>query len=147
MQSPTTGSVGICSPDRNDGIQYLFNNTYTQGASSLVGGRAIKFTTGSEYITSVDENPIHPGQYYLAQNYPNPFNPTTTINFAIPERQIVTLDIYSILGEKLVTLVNEVLEAGDHAAVWDASEMPSGVYFYRLSSGNEQLTRRMILLK
>ena len=83
----------------------------------------------------------------LKQNYPNPFNPYTTIEFGIPESNFVTLTIYNMLGEQLEVLVNEALSAGDYKANWIAEELPSGIYVYKLVTGNYMESKKMILLK
>lgn len=83
----------------------------------------------------------------LKQNFPNPFNAATTIEFSIAERGFVTIKVFDLLGREVQTIVNEELEAGHHAALWDASEMPSGVYFYRLYTKNRVAVRKMLLLK
>ncbi len=147
VQSPTTNSVGICSPDRRDGIGYLFNGTYSPGAANLANGRAIKFTTGSRYITGMDDNGELPDHFSLSQNYPNPFNPTTSINFSLPSAQNAKLEIFNILGQKVATLLNAKLSAGNHSVEWDASGQPSGLYFYRLNAESKTETKRMTLLK
>lgn len=85
--------------------------------------------------------------YSLKQNYPNPFNPSTTISYQIPEAGLVTLNIYNILGEKIATLVNDVKSAGSHSVEFNASSLSSGVYIYRISSGNFTQTMKMNLLK
>jgi len=83
----------------------------------------------------------------LGQNYPNPFNPVTTIAFALPERARTTLKVYNILGQEVVTLVDEVLSPGPHEVRWNASNQASGVYFYRLTFQDKALTKKMALLK
>lgn len=83
----------------------------------------------------------------LNQNYPNPFNPATTIAFSLPERAQTTLKIYNILGQEVVTLVDEVLSPGRHEVRWNASDRASGVYFYRLTFKDKALTKKMALLK
>lgn len=83
----------------------------------------------------------------LHQNYPNPFNPTTSIQFSLPESAHATLEVYNMLGQRVATLVNETLSAGTHSANFDASELSSGVYLYRLHAGNEVLTRKLTLVK
>jgi hypothetical protein len=83
----------------------------------------------------------------LNQNYPNPFNPTTTIAFSLPERAHATLRVYNILGQEVVTLVDEVLSPGEHEIRWDASDRASGVYFYRLTFKDKAPTKKMALLK
>ncbi len=88
-----------------------------------------------------------PAEFALDQNYPNPFNPTTTIAFALPSDQIVTLKVYNAIGQEVATLVNEFKTAGRYNAVWDAKGVPSGVYFCRLQAGSVVDTKKMTLLK
>ncbi len=92
-----------------------------------------------------------PESFSLSQNYPNPFNPSTTIQFSIPyvesTRWGVSLKIYNILGNEITTLVNQSLSPGTYSVDWDASNYPSGLYFYTLRSGDYTETKKMILLK
>ncbi len=88
-----------------------------------------------------------PNTYSLNQNYPNPFNPTTNIHFAITKSSFVKLVVYDVLGKEAATLVNEKLESGSYNADWDASNYPSGVYFYKLEAGSFVDTKKMILIK
>ena len=88
-----------------------------------------------------------PSGYFLFQNFPNPFNPVTTIRYQIPKEGIVSLKIYDVLGRELKTLVNEYEEAGSYKLNFDGSEFSSGIYFYRLCSGNFIKTMKMILVK
>lgn len=83
----------------------------------------------------------------LFQNYPNPFNPVTTINYSVKNSGFVTLNVYDILGTEVATLVDAFKQAGGHSVLFDASELPSGIYFYRLTSENYNQTRKMILLR
>jgi predicted GH43/DUF377 family glycosyl hydrolase len=85
--------------------------------------------------------------YFLSQNYPNPFNPTTNIEFSIPKSEFVTLKIYNILGEEVVTLVSEKLTAGTYKYDWDASSLASGVYLYRIQAGDYITSKKMVLLR
>jgi cytoskeletal protein CcmA (bactofilin family) len=99
---------------------------------------------------AADEAPIH--QFALEQNYPNPFNPSTTIRFSIPEADRVTLTVYNIRGQRISTLVDNVLEAGTHQFTWNASAVPnvtvsSGMYFYVLEYRNMRQIKRMLLVK
>jgi hypothetical protein len=95
-------------------------------------------------VTNISETPV---EYVLDQNYPNPFNPTTTINYSIKSTGLVTLKVYDLLGSKVASLVNEVKEAGSYSVNFNASELPSGIYFYTLTSGNFNSTKKLILLK
>jgi hypothetical protein len=79
--------------------------------------------------------------------YPNPFNPRTTIPFSIPMTQKITLTIFDALGREVVTLIDDTLSVGRHFVQWQAENMPSGLYFYRLSSNSNSATNKMILLK
>lgn len=85
--------------------------------------------------------------YELAQNYPNPFNPSTSIEFSLAKTGNTKLEIYNALGQSVATLVNGKLAAGKHNVTWDARNVPSGLYFYKLESGAFSQTRKMVLLK
>jgi hypothetical protein len=88
-----------------------------------------------------------PSTYLLQQNYPNPFNPSTTISFSIPTSEFVTLKVYDVLGREIATLVNENLSAGSYSYNFDASNLTSGVYFYKLQAGKYSETKKMLLSK
>lgn len=85
--------------------------------------------------------------YKLSQNYPNPFNPTTVIKFSLPKSGITTLEVFNILGEKVATLVDKKLSAGNYAFDFNAKNLPSGIYIYRLEANNFSAVRKMLLLK
>jgi len=97
--------------------------------------------------------PELPDNYFLSQNYPNPFNPITAIDFSLPEATDVSLTVYNLLGQKIVTLVNRRMSAGNHTVYWDASRdnggraLATGVYLYRLEAGSIVASRKMLLLK
>lgn len=97
--------------------------------------------------TSVGQPGDVVSQFLLAQNYPNPFNPSTTIPFTLDSAADVKLEIYTIDGRRIATLVNEVRSAGTHNVTFDASNLGSGMYLYRLTSAGQSLTGRMTLLK
>ena len=81
------------------------------------------------------------------QNHPNPFNPSTVIRFNLEMQQQVNLQIFDILGQRVATLVDGIRQAGSYEVRLDAADLSSGVYFYRLQGGNQQLTRKMTLSK
>jgi len=93
-----------------------------------------------------DDAPIA-SSYELGQNYPNPFNPTTHIRFNIPETGNTKLTVFNIMGEAVANLVDGVVPAGGHTVSWNAANMPTGVYFYRMESGNFSQTRKLLLVK
>ena len=88
-----------------------------------------------------------PSSIQLHQNYPNPFNPTTSIGFSLNQSGMVSLKVYDLLGKHIATLVDEVRPAGEYVEHWNASDVPSGIYLYRLRSGDQSLTRKMTLIK
>jgi 1,4-alpha-glucan branching enzyme len=88
-----------------------------------------------------------PYKLHLDQNYPNPFNPTTTISYSIPEYSKVTIDVFNSVGQKVKTLINKEQSAGSHQINFDANNISSGIYFYRLSVNEKQLIRKMTLIK
>jgi hypothetical protein len=88
-----------------------------------------------------------PEAYALEQNYPNPFNPSTTIAYTVPSQTQVSLEVYDVLGRNVATLVNDVKPAGSHTATFDAANLSSGIYFYKLTAGGKTMARKMMLLK
>jgi len=92
------------------------------------------------------ENPL-PVDFELAQNVPNPFNPQTVISYTLPKSENVSLTVYDILGRKIQVLVNSLQPAGQYSVQWNASNFPSGVYFYRLQTESFDLVRKMMLMK
>lgn len=88
-----------------------------------------------------------PETFQLYQNSPNPFNPTTTIRFTLPSREWVTLKIFDLLGKEKRVLMNDECRAGEHAVVFDARHLPSGVYFYILETDTFSQVRKMVLLR
>ncbi len=112
------------------------------------------FSTGTPRIqkvvmggTDVKQLDAVPNKYELSQNYPNPFNPTTVINFSIPQSGLVTVKVYNTLGQEVAELVNSVKNAGTFEVTFDASNLTSGMYIYKISSGNFTATKKMMLLK
>ena len=85
--------------------------------------------------------------YSLSQNYPNPFNPTTEITFVLPKAGNVTLTVFNMLGQKVATLINDSQSSGVHTVKFNATNLSSGTYFYRLEAGTTTLVKKMMLLK
>jgi len=99
-------------------------------------------------ITSVDESASAlPGEFKLLQNYPNPFNATTRIEYSIPKPALVNIKIYDVVGRLVTVILSENRQAGFHGVFWDRSNVPSGIYFYRLQAGDFSSARSMLLLR
>jgi photosystem II stability/assembly factor-like uncharacterized protein len=121
----------------------ILNNTTGWVVGS--GGTLLKTSTGG--IVFRDENNTMPTAFNLEQNFPNPFNPNTTIKYSIPKLSFVTIKIYDVLGSEVAGLVNEEKLAGVYEVNWNATNLSSGVYFYKLQAGSFVETMKMILLK
>lgn len=124
---------------------YFTNNLtgYAVGYSGII----LKTTNGG-VVTGLNQNTSEtPVIFKLYQNYPNPFNPSTKIEFDVPKSEFVNLIIYDAHGREVAKLVSEELRPGSYSVDWNASDYPSGVYFYRLTTGNYLETRKMILIK
>jgi len=98
-------------------------------------------------VVSVRETGEIPLTYSLSQNYPNPFNPSTTIEYSIPTEGFVTLKLYNLLGQEVATLIEAKQPAGKYVVTFDASNLPTGLYFYRIASGKFVETRKMLLIR
>ena len=88
-----------------------------------------------------------PSGFALLQSHPNPFNPITVINYNLPLATQVRLELFNLSGQRVATLVNEHQEAGQHSVTWDARDYSSGVYFSKLTAGEQTVRRRMLLLR
>ncbi len=102
--------------------------------------------TGTGVVTSTEVEQMAEG-FELSQNYPNPFNPTTNISYTVPQTSQVTIEVFNMLGQKVATLVDGVVSAGSHTAVFDAANLTSGMYIYRMNAGSFTQTQKMMLVK
>jgi hypothetical protein len=124
------------------------NHIYTYRVAHMNQGRSNEATAYvPDIITSVKIKNVLPTEFLLEQNYPNPFNPTTIIKYQIPALSFVTLKVYDVLGNEIATLVNEEKPSGKYEVKFDATGLPSGVYFYKLQAGTFVKTKKMVLLK
>lgn len=124
-----------------------FKITFPRYTTSLDGidlRRQLAKAIGNELET---ETVISPKTYALYQNHPNPFNPTTTFNFDLPERSQAKLAVYNILGQEVAVVANGIWMAGAHSVAWNASMLPSGVYFYTMEAGRFRAVRKLLILK
>jgi hypothetical protein len=129
-----------------------------------INGRSFYFTTASGWVqipnanlmvrafitgqpSGVPDQGELPKVFALDQNYPNPFNPSTSISYELPSRSFVSLKMFDVLGREVATLVNEEKPAGTYSVTWDARNVASGMYFYRLQAGSFTDTKKLILMK
>ena len=132
----------VPDPATNAGrIRIVQNNTSGMDYEDTSGAFTVTSTTGTNETGRVERS------FRILPAYPNPFNPETNIRFEIPDRQFVSLRVYNLLGQVVKTLVDGVRPPGDYAVRFDASNLASGIYMYRLQSGNLVETRRLVLLR
>jgi photosystem II stability/assembly factor-like uncharacterized protein len=146
---------GIILKTINGGDNWMFYDSINAGINDVAFGNdfAIVVCDGGKIYKSNNRVGIHninsvvPSKYNLSQNYPNPFNPTTNINFSIPKSGLIKLTVYDITGKEVVVLVNQVLLSGSYKADFNASNLSSGTYFYRLETSNFSQTKKMLFVK
>ena len=131
----------------NDQVSTTYNFPLTAEVNSVGIDPDEWILRDVEQVTDVMETQKKLFTYKLEANYPNPFNPSTAISFSIPERAKVNLTVYDILGNEIATLINEEKEGGNYTINFDASDLTSGIYFYRLTSGGISQSRKMLLIK
>ncbi|MCX6133925.1 MAG: T9SS type A sorting domain-containing protein [Ignavibacteriales bacterium] len=139
--------INWTAPAKGSGIVTLYAAAFQGTTSSGSGQSRALSITSAEIVTSVDQERSMPLAFSLHQNYPNPFNPSTALSFRLSAISLVTLKVSNALGEEVATLVNEVRPAGLNSVRWDASSLPSGVYYYRLQSNGYLATKKMLLLR
>ncbi len=151
--NPTTNSSDSIFRNRNLESEHLIMNVTP---NSTTGGYDGVYTIGiNAPATGVDNGPEKPTQFTLRQNYPNPFNPTTTIEYYLPVDTNAKLIVYDVLGREMARLIDGIQTAGMHSVVFDASNLSSGFYFYKLiarqtdggQGGEFVATREMLLMK
>lgn len=156
-QSPTDVSFAMASGPytipSNDSVQvgfimgFGYNTTDLKNQINALYALDLYEVSDPGEWTSVENERIQPTKTQIAGNYPNPFNPTTTIQFDVAQNSSVTIDVFNMLGQKVATLADRYYTAGTHQLNWDASDMSSGVYFLRLSTGNILDVKKVMLLK
>lgn len=135
--APLMNLGGSCLIDKY--TYYMAGGTYQEGRI---------YHTSNGGSTSVNNtSAISVSEFSLSQNFPNPFNPVTSIKYNVPNKSQVMMKVYNSVGKEIVELVNEVKAGGVYEVKFDASNLPSGVYYYKLTSGNFSETKKMILIK
>ena len=148
-------TIGIESPDQNQGVQYLFNGKLAGNVALAEGGlnqKAIQFSANQAiapqegtYLNIEAAN--KPSEFQLIEAYPNPFNPVATIRYTSPELNWIDLSVYNIRGQKVKCLYKGMKSPGTYQLSWNASAYASGVYFITLSSPDTRQTQKILLLK
>jgi photosystem II stability/assembly factor-like uncharacterized protein len=133
--------------ENSDNAWSIFFVDPNNGWFTSDGGEIGHTTNGSSTEVRTSTSDQTPRSFSLQQNYPNPFNPSTTIRYQVPNTGNVRLDVYDVLGREVAVLVDEVKSAGLYTATFNAANLPSGVYFYRLHAGSFADTKKLILLK
>ena len=137
----TTHQASLFSSDNR---LMIFGTTYNLDPDTA----QVLFMTKWDDVTGVEDNDYTiPDNFSLSQNYPNPFNPTTTIEYELSATAYVTIKVYDILGKEVANLINEEKSAGSHVIAFNAANLPSGTYFYRLQTGKYTDTKKMVLLR
>ena len=149
----TEASFTVIDTLKGSGNEYIDDNA-GQSITYTYRVKAYKDSVVSSYsnevsltLTGIEGQKKIPTEYSLSQNYPNPFNPTTKIKFALPKSGLTKIVIYDLLGRAVRTLIDKEIEAGYHEITLDATDLTSGIYFYRVQSGDFIQTKKMILLK
>jgi hypothetical protein len=138
------GNVNILNVIKLPVLSYAPIEVYKDAIYTIIRGTIYRINK----VTSVgSKNKEIPQKFSLHQNYPNPFNPSTTISYDLPERSRVKLTVYNLLGQEVATLVNAEQEPGRYSINFDASGLPSGVYFYTLQTPYFTKTNKMVLVK
>jgi hypothetical protein len=144
----------VVLPDSSQDVEVTFTptgvisfNGKIEITHNAAGSPDSVMVTGEGVIVLGVEEELQPLTFSLEQNYPNPFNPVTTIKYSIPEISKVSLILFNLLGEEIVTLVNEEKVAGNYEIEFNASMLPSDIYFYRLQAGDFIQTKKMVLMK
>jgi hypothetical protein len=122
-------------------------NTSSVAASPTASTQILLTGSATEFATISGRESGIPSEYVLQQNYPNPFNPSTVIEFALPKRSHVNLELYNLLGERLGAIIDETLSPGYYSVPFNATRVASGVYLYRIQAGDFVETKKMVILK
>ena len=138
------GGTGSTLALRNPNLDNALPGSWA--ASSLYGTPGEKNDVFIVGVDDTDESNV-PGVFTLGQNYPNPFNQTTTIPFYVPEASRITIEIYSILGQRVAKILDDYMPPGHHTVMYKADELAGGLYLYTLKTGNLLKTKQMVFVK
>jgi hypothetical protein len=138
--------VGDFNGDGIDDFAFSVQDLYGYGLVLIYSGVDVGTDTPEETASDL------PKDYALSQNHPNPFNGTTTIDFSLPSSSYVVLNVYNVMGQRVSTLIDKIMRAGNHSVRWNAvddtgAELSSGIYIYRIATNGQNFTGKMVLLK
>ncbi|MDG5767698.1 T9SS type A sorting domain-containing protein [Balneolales bacterium ANBcel1] len=140
--------TGLCGPDDASYQNWLDGMQATAATTYPVSYHSVRFPDGCPESPPTSANPTEQAyRFHLHNNYPNPFNPATNIRYEVPEAAHVSLVVYNVIGQRVATIVNEHREAGSHLVTFDATNLASGTYIYRLQAGQRTQTQTMMLVK
>jgi hypothetical protein len=148
-------TVGIEAPEKNYGLQYVFNNVYAPGAAPLANERVIRFTTEApdNYVAPLGvDDELNPNEFSLSPAYPNPFNPVTHLDLKIPTAEGVKVIVVDILGREVAILQNGMMAPGHYKISWDGTNrfgktVASGTYFAIMKYGEKTKVQKLLFLK
>lgn len=149
VKSQTWEKAGFVNGNGNSNSpkNYSFKDSPSGDVQFQYRLKQIDFNGGYKFSNEVTVKLDTPSKYILHENYPNPFNPTTKISFELPVKSNVVLNVFNVLGEKVSTLVNKSMTAGIHVFDFNASNLSSGIYFYRIEADNFSQVKKMLLIK
>jgi len=125
---------------------YSFVDSKLETGKYLYRLKQIDFDGSFEYSNEISVEVVQPLEFLLKQNYPNPFNPSTTISYSIAEDGFVRIAVYNLLGQEVATIVNSYQKADRYEVVFNANELSSGVYVYKIEAGNYSASRKFMLM-
>ncbi len=143
--APGQYSVFVDKAGYNESVAATVNAAYNINGSPMPG--TVNFTIDGTLGVIETKTDIQPVTYVLEQNYPNPFNPSTTISFSLPNSGNISLKVYNVVGQEVATLLNGYKTVGQYNVTFNASNLSSGVYFYRLDAGSYTVAKKMLLVK
>ena len=148
-QTNNFSTVGIESPDQNDGLMYVYARNYAPGAADLIAGRIIRFTTNPPdlFVASVDNDIQQPIRFEVGPAYPNPFNGMTTIPITLLQAGTVNLEVYDLLGRKMMAREMVAMRVGSHQYTLQTEGLSSGLYLVKIESAGAQHIQKITLLK
>lgn len=133
---------------QNNGLETLYGFSFAEAANGdIYAGTGAGLYKNDDYSTSLEGEITTPKQFTLQQNYPNPFNPSTNISWHMNQAGHVSIQIFDLIGREIAHLIDQQISAGDHSVQFEAGNLNSGIYFYRLSTPTQSTTKAMTLIK